>query len=358
MIRYKFANETDQEFASTLKKRVNDYFKDNNLSKNANKQMIIKTVIAMSVYLVPFFIMIFGNITQIPLLFALWIAMGFGKCFIGTSVMHDTLHGSYSKNKTVNFLMGISVLVLGIAPSIWKIQHNVLHHTYTNIEHADEDIQPRFVLRFTPNQPRRWFHRYQHIYSVFFYGLLTLVWVVIKDFFKLIDYKKKGLVKSGASYYLHHLEIVGRKIIYFAVFLALPIYILPIPVWMTVVMFITMHFVTGVMLSLIFQTAHVIPSSDFIEQEEEKIERNFSVHQILTTSNYAMNNKFLTWCIGGLNFQVEHHLFPSICHVHYASLSKIVQQTTKEFNLPYHSHHTFGAAINSHFKQLKDLGRG
>ncbi len=319
--------------------------------------MKFKSVFALSVYFIPFAFILFSGTTSIPLLFGCFIVMGFGKTFIGTSVMHDALHGSYSKNKWVNSIMGTSAYILGADPDMWKLQHNVLHHTYTNIEHADEDIAPRFVLRFTPHQPKYWFHRFQHIYAPIFYSLTTIIWITFKDFVKLHDYWKKGLVRSKAAYRVHLAKIIAVKIGYYAVFLGLPLMIIQAPVWMIICMFISMHLVTGLLLTLIFQCAHVVPSSQFIMQEEEAIDQNWSVHQIFTTSNYSMKDPLFLWCFGGLNFQVEHHLFPHICHVHYPEISKIVQQTTAEYNLPYHSQSNFGAALGIHFSLLKTLGK-
>lgn len=357
MKNYKFSNESGKEFSATLRQRVNAYFKENGLSKHANTQMVVKSVIALSLYLIPFAIMLIFAIGFIPLLFALWVVMGFGKMIIGTSVMHDALHGSYSGNRQINKLMSFSAAVVGIDGDIWKIQHNVLHHTYTNIEHADEDIQPRFVMRFTPNQPRRWFHRYQYIYAPFFYGISTLVWVIFKDYNKIFQYKRLGMINKGKPFRKHLTKMIFRKILYYICFIGLPILILPVPFWVTFLLFMSMHLVTGSLLSLIFQSAHIMPNAEFINQNEAQIQQSWIVHQLRTTTNFGMGNKFLSWCIGGLNFQVEHHLFPDICHVHYPKIAPIVQEVTREFALPYYAEKSFGAAINSHFSMLKMLGR-
>ena len=357
MIRYTFSREINAQFAKTLKQRVNDYFKENNLSKNANKEMVTKTIIGLSYYLGLYFIIVFGGITNIPLLFMLWMMMGVGQAFLGTSVMHDVLHGSYSKDKKVNNLMLLSVIAIGVEPITWKIQHNVLHHSYTNIEDADEDIAPRFVLRFTSNQPRRWFHRFQYIYVLFFYSIPIIIWVTLKDFIKIYKYTSLGLIKKGQELWKTLFLTIVRKIIYLFFFLYIPIVALSLPVGLVILMYISQLLVTGMILSLIFQTAHIISSCDILEQEESKVEENWSVHQLLTTTNYAMDNKLLTWYFGSLNHQVEHHLFPDICHVHYPQLAPIVQKTAAEFGIPYNVENTFTDAVIGHFKLLKDLGK-
>lgn len=359
MIQYRFSNKVDMDFSSSLKSRVNAYFKENSIGKNANREMVVKSVCAISMYLVPYYMMLIFQPSNIPLLFLLWIIMGAAIAFIGTSVMHDSIHRSYSSKKRVNQMMGISTLILGMDPTIWNIQHNVLHHSYTNIEHLDEDIEPRYVLRFSPNQPLRWFHRYQHIYAMFFYAISTLIWVTIKDFVKAFQYRKKGHLDPNRSFVLFIVEMVIRKATYFTFILVLPIILLPVSPWWVVGMFVAMHLTAGILLSMVFQPAHVIDTSTYYKTDKDMGEyENWLVHQLRTTTNFGMDNKVLSWLCGGLNFQIEHHLFPQICHVHYSEISKIVQKTVKEYDLPYHSQKTMGMAIYKHFSMLKQLGRG
>jgi linoleoyl-CoA desaturase len=359
MIHYKFSKHVNKEFAQTLRGRINDYFNENKISKNANSQMVGKSVFVLSLYLMPLIIMLITNISSIGILFGLWVIMGIGKAFVGTAVMHDALHGSYSKKKSINLLMGFSAFVVGANPKIWQIQHNVLHHTYTNIEHADEDIvTPSYLLRFTPNQPHKWYHKYQHIYAAFFYGISTLTWITIKDFIKVFEYRGEGLIKSKNDFNKTFTIIIIQKILYLGLFLVLPMLVLPVSPWLVVAMFVTMHFVTGLLLTLIFQTAHVMPTSEFLMQEEEEIEENWWVHQLHTTTNYATSSRFFSWMIGGLNFQIEHHLFPNICHVHYPKIASIVKNTAAEFNLPYYVQRSFRSAVMQHFSLLRKLGRG
>lgn len=320
--------------------------------------MVLKTISAFALYLLPFIAMLVLQIESIPLLFLLWIAMGFGAAFIGTSVMHDAIHESYTRKKNWKKILPSCTWLLGIDPTIWKTQHNVLHHSFTNIEGADDDIEHHHVLRFSPHQPLRWFHRYQHIYALFFYAISTLLWVIRKDFKKALSYRKMGLIHKPVT--RHMLEIVVRKLAYFGIFLALPMIILPVSAWWVPLFFITMHLTAGTILSLIFQPAHVMEASDFIESGEEfnRIEENRLVHQLRTTTNFGMKSRLLTWFTGGLNFQIEHHLFPNICHVHYRKISEIVRETALEFGIPYHTQPSFAVAVHSHLKMLRALGTG
>lgn len=358
MANHRFVATLDADFSAALKQRVNGYFQSTKLSQSANSEMVLKTTSALGFYLLPFLTIVFFTPASIPGLFLLWMIMGFGMGFIGTAVFHDSLHGSYHKNKHINYLLGSSAWMLGADPTIWKMQHNVLHHTYTNIEDADEDIQPRYVMRFSPHQPLRWFHRYQHVYATFIYSISTILWVTVKDFNKLVQFRNLGLIKEGAPFYKKLAEIILRKVSYHLVFLVIPILVLPLPVWLVLLMFISMHMVAGFTLSMVFQPAHIIHTSDYIDTDEVEINRNWNVHQLMTTTNFGMGSKWLFWFTGGLNHQIEHHLFPNICHVHYRSLAPIVQQTAQEFNLPYYHQPTLRMAVAAHFRMLKDLGRG
>lgn len=359
MVKHRFSTEVNREFAATLRARVRDYFKENNITENANMLMVRKSIVLLSVYFFTFGLILFGGIQNVLILFLLWMIVGAFKAFIGTAVMHDALHGSYSKNSWLGKFLEFSAVVIGADPMIWKIQHNGLHHTYTNIEHVDEDIQPRFFFRFTPHQTRRWFHKYQHIYATAIYSISTLIWVTIKDFLKLFAYRREGHVKPGAPFRNHLIGMIFRKGLYHMIFLVTPLLILDQSAGLTILMFIAMHLVAGFTLSMVFQPAHLLEDSEFIlpEDGEEMIEQNWLVHQLLTTTNFATKNKIVGYFAGGLNFQIEHHLFPHICHIHYPKIAPIVKQTSEEFKIPYHEKKTMIGAIKGHFQLLKILGR-
>lgn len=316
-----------------------------------------KSALALFFYVGMYLTILFSGVTSIPLLFVLWTLLGVGQAFIGTNVMHDVIHGSYSKDKRVNRLMHLFPLIIGVEPLTWKIQHNVLHHTYTNIENADEDIAVKFLLRMTRNQPRMWFHRFQHIYVVILYSIPIIVWATAKDFIKMFKYRNLELIEGGRKFWLTIAGIAFRKVVFHFFFIAVPVLVLGISVGWAILMLCTMLVVTGLTLSLIFQTAHLVPDLDFIETENPEIDENWLVHQLLTTTNYSTDSKLFSWFFGCLNFQVEHHLFPNICHVHYPKISQIVKSTAKEFGIPYHCQDSFGDAVSEHFKLLRLLGR-
>jgi linoleoyl-CoA desaturase len=273
-------------------------------------------------------------------------------------VMHDANHGSYSKYKQVNKYMGYTMNLLGASASVWKVQHNVLHHTYTNIEGADDDINPPFFLRFSPHTKRYWLHRFQHLYVWVFYGLSTLSWVISNDYIRINRYRKMGFFNKKNEFKTEILKIIGWKIVYFSFVLVIPMIMIPLAPWIIILGFVSMHFVTGFFLTIVFQAAHVMPDNDFpLPDENGLIANDWALHQLATTSNFSPRSRFFSWLIGGLNYQIEHHLLPNICHVHYKKLSRIVANTAREYGIPYHTKKTFISALWDHYLLLRQLGR-
>ena len=221
----------------------------------------------------------------------------------------------------------------------------------------DEDIDLDPLMRFSPDQKRKKFHRFQHIYAWFLYGFMTISWALDKDFQQLFRYKRKGLLKIHKINFSKSFSfLICSKLFYYGYMLVLPIIVSP-SWWMALVGFFVMHFIAGFVLAIVFQCAHVVENADYPKPKDGgNMEHNWFAHQLHTTSNFASNSRLFSWFVGGLNFQVEHHLFPNICHVHYKKISPIVKKTAEEFGLPYHSFRTFFDALSCHTRQLKKLG--
>ena len=352
----KFDKNHPKDFVTDLRKDVNEYFNNNNLSRYGNVNMVIKTIVMLGLFFGSHAIIVSGIAGTSWLFWSLWLIMGVGLAGIGMCIMHDGNHGSYSKNKLINKLMGLTLNLVGGSAKNWRIQHNKLHHTFTNVHEMDPDVSPLPMLRFSPKAKLFTFHKYQHIYAWFFYGLLSFSWATIKEFIQLSKFKKEGHVKKEEYGWLMA-EMIFWKIFYYAYMLALPMITLPISFGYWFICFFSMHFVAGIILSTIFQTAHVMPECDYPEPNEDgTIENNWAIHQLQTTTNYK-SSKLLSWYIGGLDYQVEHHLFPNICHVHYRALSKIVERNANKHNLPYYCQKNYADAIWEHGKMLYQLGR-
>jgi linoleoyl-CoA desaturase len=355
----RFTRPSAADFYSTVKQRVHDYFAENNISKHADYRMVVKTIFMVTLYLGPFVLLLSGLITNVWVMLGMWVIMGFGMSGIGLSIMHDANHGAYSENPRINKLIGYIIMLVGGDDNTWKIQHNVLHHTYTNMHELDEDIATIPLMRFSPNEELKPIHRFQHYYAWFFYGLMTFSWSTAKDIMQIIRYNEMGLTKSTKKSFPFLIRrAIIAKVAYHAFTFGLPLLFAPFPWWQLLIGYGVMHFLCGLTLACIFQPAHVMPNTEFYNPEENStVENTWAVHQMLTTTNFAPSKRIFSWFVGGLNYQVEHHLFPTICHVHYRKLSEIVKKTAEEFHVPYNSLPTFRSALITHGRMLKELGR-
>lgn len=347
------------EFFATVTQRVNQYFKSNNIERTANVHMVVKTIFMFSLYFIPYILITTQAVSGLGNIALMVVIMGFGVSGIGLSIMHDANHGSYSKKAWVNNLLGFSLNLVGGNAFNWKVQHNVLHHTYTNVHEVDEDISPRGVLRMAPTEVWKPMHQFQHLYAWFLYSLLTIVWIGYKDFGRLTRYGRDGLVTKQKTTLAAEWAVLIATKIYYIGFLSLPALLVPeITWWMPILGFLIMHGIAGFILAMIFQPAHVIDGTEYpLPDEDGNLENNWAIHQLHTTTNFGRKHRAFSWFVGGLNYQVEHHLFPNICHVHYRAIAPIVEQTAKEFGLPYKSKETFFEAIAAHAQIMKELGK-
>lgn len=348
-----FANNKSP-FYSAIRKEVNEYFKQKNISQQGDWSLYIKTVIFLSLTVVLYTWLVFYTpVWYIALPMA--ALLGMNQAFIGFNIMHDACHGSYSEKKWVNEFFGYSMNFLGSSAFLWKTKHNVVHHTYTNIDGIDDDIMKIPVLRHCETQQKLKMHRFQYIYSVLIYFLTIHFWVWLMDFIKY--FTGKVVVTPLNFNTKEHIIFWVTKVWYAVAYIIIPWYFLGFPTF--IVGFLVMNALFGLTMSLVFQLAHVVEKVQFEEaiHGDKIIEKEWAEHQVLTTCNFSTKNKALSWFLGGLNFQIEHHLFPRISHIHYPEISGIVQRVCKQFNVSYNYYPSMGKAVTSHFKVLKDLGK-
>ncbi len=352
----KFNSPTGDRLYADLTQRVNQYFKSNNIKKTANVEMVSKTVILLIAYWLPYVLLM---TVSMPL----WVAaimcalLGITMAGIGMSIMHDAAHGAYSKNKFINKALAYTANMVGASKYNWVIQHNVKHHTYTNVHGLDEDIDNGGIVRLSPFTPWKWFHKFQHIYGWLLYSLNTLVWVTTKDFKGIVRYKKDDYIKTKSEYIREYIIMVITKVVYYSYIVVLPILFTPFTVVQVLIGFFIIHAFAGFILAVTFQLAHVVEDKHFETAFNGDIDNSWAAHQVVTTANFGMKSRLLNWYIGGLNFQIEHHLFPHICHVHYRKISEIVKNTVKEYGLEYHDHKYMFSAIISHYKTLREFSK-
>ena len=352
-----FSRVDSAKFFRTLNQRVNNYFRENKLSRNGNWRLHLKSAVMFIIFLSPYFLLLTMDLVWWIQLF-LVIVMGIGMAGVGMNVMHDANHGAYSSKKWINKLMGSSMYILAGNVYNWQVQHNVLHHTYTNIHGYDEDLEAGRILRFSKHAKWYKFHRFQQYYGIFLYGLLTFNWALTTDFFQTKRYLKRKLSfgKLPKPFTQWSILII-TKLLYFSIWIIIPLIFFNIVWWKILIGFFIMHYVAGLILSVVFQLAHVVDEAETVLPNPSGTMKNtWAIHQLFTTVNFSPNNKLLSWFVGGLNHQVEHHIFPNISHIHYSKISKIVKKTAKEFDLPYNEYRTTRKAIIAHFKYLKEMG--
>ncbi|MCD6017394.1 MAG: acyl-CoA desaturase [Bacteroidetes bacterium] len=353
----KFIPKNKGQFTATLRKNVNDYFKEKGISTKGNSKIIIKSIVMLTGYLAPFVVMLTLPLSG-WLIFPLSIIMGIGMAGIGMNVMHDAVHGSFSKQSWLNKLFGHTMYFIGGNTFNWKVQHNVMHHTYTNIEGFDEDIEPKGSLRLSKQSPLKKVHRYQYIYAFFLYCFMTL-FRNVGEFFQLAKYNKAGVTKQqGTSPRKEMARLIFFKVAYLAIIIGLPLVFSGFSWWLILTGFLVMHAIAGLFMSTVFQMAHMVETAEQPTPDTHgNIENEWTIHELETTVNFSRKSRIFSWMIGGLNYQIEHHLFPNICHIHYPAISPIVERTALEFGLNYHTNRTFFTALGSHVRFLKTLGR-
>lgn len=342
-------------FHTELKKRIKEYFEQVGKSTTGNYNLFVKAVILMVAFLFLYIHLIF--FTPIAILaISESILLGGIVAAIGFNIMHDGAHGSFSRYKWVNNMASNFANFLGASQHMWKMKHNIIHHTYTNIHGVDDDIEARPLLRLCDEQRRYKIHRYQHFYFWAAYSLLYLFWVFVTD------YKKYFSGKIGSTHLRkmtlkEHFFFWFYKLSHGFIFVALPIYKIGFLPWM--IGFLSMSLVTGFVLSIVFQLAHTVEPTQFPLPEDAsgKMKDEWAIHQIKTTANFATKNKLVSWLVGGLNFQIEHHLFPKISHVHYPAISKIIKKACIEYGITYIEFRKVRYAVASHVAYLRQLGR-
>lgn len=356
-IKFVCADERERQFAAAVRKNVNDYFKDKGISNKGNAYLAIQSLAMLAIYIVPFMLILTTPMNQwLAILMA--ILMGVGMAGVGMCIMHDGVHGACSQKEWINQVAGGTMFLLGSTVVNWRIQHNVLHHTYTNIDGNDEDIAVRGPLRLSEHTPLRKIHRFQYIHAFLFYGLMTL-FKLTKDFSQLARYNREGLTRlQRINPTSEYIKMVAVKLLYLFVVIGLPILLTEFSWWQVLLGFLIMHWVGGCIMSTIFQMAHVVEGAEQpLPNAEGIIVRDWAAHELRTTSDFGRDNTLLNWFAGGLNFQIEHHLFANICHVHYRDIAPIVEKTARQFGLTYNLKPTLGDAFRSHVRRLSELGR-
>ncbi|HEX3357703.1 MAG TPA: acyl-CoA desaturase [Tepidisphaeraceae bacterium] len=348
----KFARSDD--FLRELKKRVDAYFTETGRKPRDCPQMYFKTATIMAWFVATYILLVFV-VSSWWLVVPLAITMGLAMAAVGFNIQHDGGHKAYSDHKWVNRIMAMSLDLIGGSSYLWDWKHNSIHHTYPNVTGHDDDIDVGILGRLSPHQKRYWFHRMQSIYLWVLYGLLAVKWHLYDDFYCLAV-AKIGSHKIPRPKGLDLVIFIGGKLVFFSWAFVIPMIFHP--VWAVLSIYLIASFSSGVVLSVVFQLAHCVEEAEFpMPNDEGKMDTDWAVHQVQTTVDFSRRNLFLSWFLGGLNFQVEHHLFHRICHIHYPALSKVVEKTCQDCGIAYSANTTFLKAVASHFRWLHRMGQ-
>ena len=342
-------------FRKTLNQRIDAYMREHRLPARDLPAMYVKTGVVLAWWLVTYLLILLGGFP--PAVDAvLCVVWALALASIGFNVMHDANHGSYSRHPRVNKLLSYSAELLGMSGFRWRTKHNVWHHTYTNIAGLDDDIQTYGTLRLTPREPWTPLYRYQAWYFPLIYGFIGFDFI-LRDFMMAFAGKSDANHVYPPMNRADHVTFWLGKLFFFTIMIGLPL--LAHPWWQVLLGFLLVLLTAGIVLGLVFQLAHISEVATFPEPTGSPlhIENEWAIHQVETTADFGPRNWLLNLYVGGLNFQVEHHLLPHICHMHYPRLAPIVRQTCEEFGIRYNSYPTWRAALASHWRSLRTLGQ-
>ena len=350
----KFAN-TAPSFHVELKKRINQYFAATGKEMTGGWRLVTKAVILVTILIATYTILVFFTPTW-PYAIALSALLGFTTAAIGFNIMHDGSHGSFSKYKWLNKTASTIAEFVGASQFMWNMKHNVIHHAYANIDGIDDDIDAKPILRMAPTQKRYKIHRFQHLYFWIFYAFLHLYWTMMSDYRKYFT-KKIGDFPLKKMSTKDHIGFWSFKILHYGLFIVLPIIKLGVIDWL--IGYTVFTVCVGFTISIVFQLAHTVEHTEFPVPDEKthKLEDEWAIHQLKTTANFATRNRLISWYVGGLNFQIEHHLFPKISHIHYPAISKIIKQACVEHGVVYVEYKRMYQAVASHVSFLREMGR-
>ncbi len=347
-----------QDFLRELRRRVDEHFATSGKPRRDVPAMFLKSAIIMAWFWGAYFALMFLATTWWSVL-PLAVLMGLAVAAVGFNLQHDGGHKAYSSRPWLNKFMALTMDMCGASSFFWDTKHNSIHHTYTNVDGHDDDIDLGILGRLSPAQPRYKFHRLQHLYLWFLYGFITIKWNLWDDF--QVYYQREighRPIKRPRGW--DFVAFWGMKIFFLSFVFLVPM--LLHPWWAVIGVYLIASFVNGVVISVVFQLAHCVEEADFpepkfISQDQAIIENEWAIHQVETTVDFARSSFMARWFLGGLNFQVEHHLFSHICHINYPQLSKIVEETCADCGIKYNAHPSFWSAVKSHYKHLLDLGR-
>lgn len=354
-VRFKSTKQKDL-FAKDLRMAVAKYFKDNGISKYANTEMYLKTVFAVVAWTSVYAWIMSDTLSDTPLLLLLvFMLLGYVNIFIAFNIGHDACHNAYSKNMRINKIMSLSMNFIGANCYLFRQMHNA-HHQYVNIHGTDVTLETHGLFRFTPDEPYKPIHKWQHIYTPILYSLAAVHWTVVKDFKWFFGESHIGNSKHVKHPTSELIILLVSKLVHFGLHVFLPMIFLSVPWWFIIICYLSVQVLPGLTFALIFQVTHIYEGTHYPQPDEEgNIENNYAIHVMETTADFCRQSRIGSWLMGGINIHVIHHIMPGVCHVHYPALTKILIEVAEKHGIEYNENKTFIGALRKHMNMLKLL---
>ena len=338
-------------FAAELKARAEAHFAGR--SRHAGPAMVFKTALLFAWLAGSWAALMFAPLSPWQVVLGV-TSLALAMAGVGFGVMHDANHGAYARSARVNDALSRSLDLLGASSFLWRQAHNVLHHSYTNLPGLDIDLEMSSLLRVAPWQAQRPCHRFQHLYVALLFGLFPLKWWLYDDPRMFILGRPPHPLPRARG------AVLAKALAFKAVFLAWA-FVVPAllhPTWWLVPLWLYGSFVLGNVLAWVFQLAHCVGAAEMIDARPgERLSTSWAAHQVSTSVDFARHSRVLSWYLGGLNFQVEHHLFPQVCHTHYPALAPLVEEVCEAHGVRYRSLPSLGAALRANLDWLRAMGR-
>lgn len=339
-------------FPKVLRRRLDDFFSEGNISPKADRTMWIKIGVGLAV-LAGSWIALYTLKPDSWKFVTLYLLNAIAQTFLLLNIAHDSNHNAISSVRSVNRALNYVFDVCGISSYMWRILHHRGHHSCINLHGEDDALTGRGILRFTPHEPRAPVQRFQHIYALLLYAVFSLDYVFVRDF-ECFFFPSHDYLKNTKHPLREYVILFAGKAFYVTYMLILPVVLLGKSPLLVGLSFLLAHLIIGLSVALVFQTTHCVDGTYFPLSRSEF--DNGIYHIFATTADYATTKPLVSWLTGGLNHHIVHHLCPFVCHTHYASLTRIVKQTAEEFGVPYRQHPTMRRAIKHHLLLLKQLG--
>ena len=355
VVRFKSTPDKDQ-FAKELRMRVAQYFKENGISKYGNREMHLKTIVAIVSWISVYALIMSNTLSPLGMILA-FTALGYVNIFIAFNIGHDACHNAYSSNMKINKFMSYSMNFIGANCYLFRQMHNA-HHMYVNIHGTDVTLETHGLFRFTPDEPYKPIHRFQHIYTPILYSLAAVQWVTLKDFKWFFGEAHIGNNKNLKHPTKEWALLFFTKSIYYGLHLVLPLLFLKYAWWLVLLGWLSTHILPGLTFALIFQVTHVYDGTHYpMPDDHGNIENNYAIHVLETTADFSRQNRLGSWLMGGINIHVIHHIMPGVCHVHYPALTKILIEVANKYGIEYQENRTFWIALKKHIRMLKILSK-